>query len=94
MTGTDCHECGCSYEVHKHVVYEYAVVKKSVINVNQQRKIDNEQDAIDQINDVLQQTKQINQELTDEINTIQEISAKFAYILIEHSTTVSFYLIC
>ncbi len=75
--------------MHRHITFVTKIVKKTVINQNQQLKVDSEKDAIEAIKKTIKQTKQIKNEMEEEIEIIQKISAKFAYILLEHSNTVS-----
>lgn len=81
--------CGCPFETHRHIYYVTKVVKKTVINENQKLKIDSEEQACEEIKKILVQTKQIKQEMEEEIEIIQKISAKFAYVLVNDSNTVS-----
>ncbi|KAH9389540.1 hypothetical protein TYRP_023190, partial [Tyrophagus putrescentiae] len=89
MAGTGiCVKCGCSFEFHRHITSESKIVKKTIINQNQQIKIETEEKAIEEIEKTLKQTKKIKKEMEEEIEIIQQISAKFAYILIKNSNTL------
>lgn len=83
----NCAQCECPFQMHRHITFVTKIVKKTVINQNQQLKVDSEKDAIEAIKKTIKQTKQIKNEMEEEIEIIQKISAKFAYILLEHSNT-------
>lgn len=83
-----CKKCYCLFEEHRHIYYVTKLCKKTVINQNQMLKIDSEEKASKEIQKVLVQTEQLIKEMNEEIEIIQKISAKFAYVLVKDSNTV------
>lgn len=88
-TGKCAKKCGCPFNFHRHIYYVTKIVKKNIIDKNQKLKIDNKEKAIETIEKTIEQTKKVIIEMKQEIETIQKIGAKFAYLLLKHSNTVS-----
>ncbi|KAH9390425.1 hypothetical protein TYRP_023077 [Tyrophagus putrescentiae] len=86
-TGRCVKNCQCPFEMHRHITYVTKIVKVTVIDESRHKRIDNEEDAIKAIEKTIEQTKTIKKEMEEEMEIIQQISAKFAYILLEHSNT-------
>lgn len=91
FTSFDCKHCGCNWSVHMHISCEYYKEKRTLIKQDVQDKIDTEEAAIEKINRTIRQLDQLVQEYRSEVATVQEISAKFAYILSTNSYFVSLY---
>ena len=91
MGGTDycAQKCGCSWQEHMHITCEYGVVKRTIIDTNREMEIRNADDAIEAIEQTLESLKLTVEEYKEEMAIIEDIGSKFAYILVEHSTTVS-----
>ena len=88
MDGHKCGECGCRWNLHMHCTCEYIKTKRTIIDKNTQSRINNTEEAIEKIKNGLATMKRAVQEYEHELAVIQEISSKFAYILITNSNTV------
>ncbi|KAH9408544.1 hypothetical protein TYRP_023744 [Tyrophagus putrescentiae] len=86
-TGKCAKKCGCPFNFHRHIYYVTKIVKKNIIDKNQKLKIDSKEKAIEAIEKTIEQTKKVTLEMKQEIETIQKIGAKFAYLLLKHSNT-------
>ena len=71
-----------------HVTVEYIKVKRTIIDTNKEKEIKSTDDAIRKIELALRTMRQVVNEYEVEYKIIQEVSSKFAYILIANSNTV------
>lgn len=72
-----------------HVTTEFIKVKRAIFDTNKEIEITNADDALKIIEETIQKMKGVAQDYQDEYKVIQDISCQFAYLLINHSTTVS-----
>jgi len=68
---------------------DYKIVKRTVIDANCEKEIKTKEDAVKQIDSAIQKMRQLIADYEEEFKFIQEVSSKFAYILISNSNTVS-----
>ena len=87
----DCRKCGCNIDKHMHIAWEYLFNKRTVIDPNVAAEIHNKKDAIAHIQETLKKTQQLVTEYKVELQTIQNINAKFACLLSTDSCLVSLF---
>lgn len=73
-----------------HVSTEYVTVKRNIVDTNAQKGINRVSNSIATILNVLDNSKRILKEYRMELRDIQDIAAKFGYLLMVHSNMVSF----
>lgn len=85
---TSCKICNCSWANHKYITKTYEQVKKQAINPSIQQEIRTREEAIQVIEKSLITMEQFVKELENELEVINEVAAKFTYILNHNSNTV------
>ena len=72
---------------HMHIAWEYLIKKRNVIDPNVAAKIHDKEDAIAQVDAAIKKAQQLVAEYKVELQTIQNINAKFAcgiYFLVQY----------
>ena len=87
----DCRKCGCNIDKHMHIAWEYLIKKRNVIDPNVAAKIHDKEDAIAQVDAAIKKAQQLVAEYKVELQTIQNINAKFACLLSTDSCLVSLF---
>ena len=84
-----CRKCGCSQYKHMHIAWEYVSITRAAISPK--AEIHNKEDAIAQVDAAIKKTQQLVAEYKVELQTIQNINAKFACVLSTDSCLVSLF---
>ena len=87
-----CYKCGCSWREHIHINQLYFKEKVTLVNRFAKKEIDESDANISQLDQELAELDQMEQEYCQELATLQEIAAKFDFILKKYSYFVSFVL--
>ena len=90
----ECNKCGCNIDKHKHIAWEYVATKRIAIDPKVEAEIRNTKDGIKKIQAAIKGAEQLILEYQEEARIIQDINAKFAYVMGKESCLVSLPCLC